>query len=130
MATRIEIDYDRRVIQSDVHYILARISAGVNVLQQLGAAYQSLPGVAMADLEALATALEALVNQYNNLINQLRALLEQMDDLAEDVGVKNKTLLATLRGLLQTQAQLALLDQITGPTDEGPTQPTTQPPGP
>ena|SRR3990172_7096672 len=129
MATRIEIDYDRRVIQSDVQYILARITAGVNVLQQLGAAYQSLPGLVMTDLEAQATALEALVSQYNNLINQIRALLEQMDDAAEDVAVKNKTLLATLRGILQTQAQLALLDQITGPTEEGPTPPTP-PPGP
>ena len=128
MATRIEIDYDRRVIQSDVQYILARITSGVNVLQQLGAAYQSLPGLVMTDLEAQATALEALVSQYNNLINQIRALLEQMDDAAEDVAVKNKTLLATLRGILQTQAQLALLDQITGPTEEGPTPPI--PPGP
>ena len=48
MATRIEIDYDRRVIQSDLQYILARAVAGLNVLQQLGAAFQSLPGVEMA----------------------------------------------------------------------------------
>ena len=128
MATRIEIDYDRRVIQSDVQYILARAAAGLNVLQQLGATYQSLPGLVMTDLQTQADALETLVTQYSNLINQIRALLEQIDDSAEDVAVKNKTLLATLRGILQTQAQLALLDQITGPTDEGPTPPP--PPGP
>ena len=116
MATRIEIDYDRRVIQSEVQYILARASAGLNVLQQLGAAYQSLPGLVMTDLQTQADALETLVAQFNTLINQLRALLEQIDDTAEDVAVKNKTLLASLRGLLQTQAQLTLLDQITGPT--------------
>jgi len=128
MATRIEIDYDRRVIQSDVQYILARAAAGLNVLQQLGAAYQSLPGLVMTDLQIHADALEALVTQTSNLINQLRALLEQIDDAAEDVAAENKTLLATLRGILQTQAQLALLDQITGPTEVTP--PPVTPPGP
>jgi len=128
MATRIEIDYDRRVIQSDVQYILARAAAGLNVLQQLGAAYQSLPGLVMTDLQIHADALEALVTQYNNLINQVRALLEQIDDAAEDVAAENKMVLATLRGILQTQAQLALLDQITGPTEVTP--PPVTPPGP
>ena len=128
MATRIEIDYDRRVIQSDLQYILARAAAGLNVLQQLGAAYQSLPGLEMAGYQAEADALEALVTNLNNLINQIRALLEEIDDKAEDLAAKGKKLLATLRGLLQTAAQLALLDQITGPTDEPAAPPT--PPGP
>ena len=128
MATRIEIDYDRRVIQSDLQYILARAATSLNVLQELGAAYQSLPGLDMATYQADADALEALVTNLNNLINQIRALLEEIDDKAEGLAAKGKKLLATLRGRLQTAAQLALLDQITGPTDQPPTPPT--PPGP
>ena len=129
MATRIEIDYDRRVILSDLQYILARAAAGLNVLQQLGAAFQSLPGLVMTTYQTEADSLEADVQALNDLINQIRVLLETMDDKAEDLAAKNKKLLATLRGLLQTAAQLALLDQITGPTDE-PAAPPTTPPGP
>ena len=128
MATRIEIDYDRRVIQSDLQYILARAATSLNVLQELGAEFQSLPGLGMATYQAEADALEALVTNLNSLINQIRALLEEIDDKAEYLAAKGKKLLAALRGLLQTAAQLALLDQITGPTDEPPTPPT--PPGP
>ena len=128
MATRIEIDYDRRVIQSDLQYILARAVAGLNVLQQLGAAFQSLPGLAMAAYQTEADSLETDQQSLNGLINQVRVLLETMDDKAEDLAAKNKKLLATLRGILQTDAQIALLDQITGPTVE-PTPPPT-PPGP
>ena len=69
------------------------------------------------------------MTNLNNLINQIRALLEEIDDKAEDLATKGKKLLATLRGLLQTSAQLALLDQITGPTPE-PSPPPSPPPGP
>jgi len=128
MATRIEIDYDRRVINSEVQYILARAAASINVLQQLGATYHTLPGLAMIGYQTAADALETDVTALNNLINQIRTLLQSIDDKAELLAEKNKKLLLSLRGLLQTAAELALLDQITGPTEEGPTPVT--PPGP
>lgn len=46
MATRIEIDYDRQFINSVVQEIIARAAATINVLEQLGPTYQSLPGMA------------------------------------------------------------------------------------
>jgi ABC-type transporter Mla subunit MlaD len=129
MATRIEIEYDRRVIQSEVQYILARASAGLNVLQQLGTAYQSLPGLVMTTMQTETDALETDVQAVNALVNQIRVLLESIDNKAEDLAQKNKNLLLTLRGLLQNDAQLVLLDQITGPT-ETPSSPPTPPPVP
>ncbi len=121
-------DYDRLFINSELQAILARAAAGINVLQQLGAPYQSLPGLEMAGYQTDADALETDVNTANGLINQLRTLLISMDQKAGPLFEKNKKLLLTLRGLLQTAAQLALLDQITGPTEEPPAPPT--PPGP
>ena len=82
----------------------------------------------MTTYQTEADSLEADMASLNDLINQIRTLLETMDDKAEDLQAKGKKLLATLRGILQTQAELALLDQITGATPESPTPPT--PPGP
>ncbi len=128
MATRIEIDYDRRVINSVLQEIVARAAATINVLQQLGAAYQNFPGMEMAGYQTEADALEALIAQFTTKVNELRALLVQMDDLAEPLDDKNQKALATLRGILQTAAQFALLDQITGATPQP--SPPTPPPGP
>jgi len=128
MATRIEIDYDRLFINSELQATLARAAASINVLEQLGAVYQSLPGVEMAPYQTEANLLEADLAAFNNLVNQLRTLLQAMDQKAGPLAEKNRKILATLRGLLQTAAQLALLDQITGATPESP--PPPPPPGP
>jgi len=124
MATRIEIDYDRQFINSTVQEIVARSAASLNVLDQLGAAYQSLPGLVMAAYQAEADALETALGSLNTLIDQIRVLLISIDGMAGPLAEKNKKLLATLRGLLQSAADLVLLDQITGPT----TQPAPPPP--
>jgi hypothetical protein len=51
-----------------------------------------------------------------------------MDLKARPLSEKNSKVLGTLRGLLRTSAQIALLDQITGATPEAPSPPA--PPGP
>ncbi|MEI7932042.1 MAG: hypothetical protein WCI21_03175 [Alphaproteobacteria bacterium] len=43
MSTRIEISYDRQFTDADVEAEVARGTATVNVLQQLGVDYQTLP---------------------------------------------------------------------------------------
>ncbi len=125
MATRIEIDYERQFISSDVQEIIARAAASINVLLQLGAAYQSLPGLTMAGYQTEADALEADLNALHLLIDQVRVLLIAIDAKTGPLAEKNKKLLHTLRGLLQTAAQMALLDQITGATPQAPTPPPT-----
>lgn len=114
MATRIEVDYDRKLFNSDIQEIVARAAASINVLQQLGATYQSLPGLAMAAYQTEADALEADLTALNALVDQIRVLLIAMDAKAGPLFEKNKKLLHTLRGLLQTAAEQTLLDQITG----------------
>jgi hypothetical protein len=61
------------------------------------------------------------------LIDQVRVLLIAMDAKAGPLFEKNKKLLQSLRGLLQNAAQLALLDQITGPTAQPPSPPPPSP---
>lgn len=60
--------------------------------------------------------------------NQILPLLVTLDAKAGPLSEKNKKLLKSLSGLLQTSAEKALLDQITGPTAQGggrtPTPPT------
>jgi hypothetical protein len=75
-----------------------------------------------------ADALEWDLTGLTALIDQIRPLLISIDAKAGPLFEKNKKVLQTLRGLLQTDADLALLDQITGPTPQPPTPPT--PPGP
>lgn len=124
MATRIEIDYDRQFINSQVQEIVARSAASLNVLAQLGVTYQSLPGLAMAGYQTEADALETALASLNDLIDQIRVLLISIDGMAGPLSEKNKKLLGALRGLLQNAADLVLLDQITGPTP----QPAPPPP--
>jgi hypothetical protein len=128
MATRIEIEYDRMFINSEVQAIVARANNTVNVLQQLGAAYQSLPGMAMAQYQTDADALETDLTGLNALVDQIRPLLVAIDAKSAPLDDKNKAALKTLSGLLQTDADRALLDQITGPTAQP--SPPTPPPGP
>ena len=51
MSTRIEVEYDRAFTDADVQAIIARATATVNVMQQLGTAFQSLPGYVMTAYE-------------------------------------------------------------------------------
>ena len=118
MATRIEIDYDRQFINSQVQEIVARAAASLNVLSQLGAAYQSLPGLVMVGYQTEAAALEAALSSLNALVDQIRVLLISIDAMAGPLAEKNKKLLGALRGLLQNAADIVLLDQITGPTPQ------------
>ena len=51
--------------------------------------------------------------------NQILPLLVALDANAGPLSEKNKKLLKTLSGLLQTSAEKTLLDQITVPTAQG-----------
>lgn len=119
MSTRIEVEYDREFTDADVQALIARSTATINVMQQLGVAFQTLPGYAMAAYEAETNALEQKVAALNALVSQLRPLLIDIDALSQPLDVKNKGSLKTLSGLLQTDAQHALLAQITGPSSQG-----------
>lgn len=119
MSTRIEVEYDRENTDADVQAIIARATATINVMQQLGVAFQNLPGYAMAAYQTETDALEADVAALNALVTQLRPLLIAIDAKSPPLDVKNKGVLRTLSGLLQTDAQKALLAQITGPTSQG-----------
>ena len=119
MSTRIEVEYDRENTDSDVQAIIARATATINVMQQLGVAFQTLPGYAMAAYQTETDALEADVTALNALVTQLRPLLIAIDAKSQPLDVKNKGVLRTLSGLLQTDAQKALLAQITGPSSQG-----------
>ena len=131
MATRIEIEYDRQFANADVQAMVARANSTINVLQQLGAAYQNLPGMAMAQYQTDADALEADGTALNALVDQVRPLLIAIDAKAGPLDEKNKAALRTLSGLLRTDADRALLDQITGPTPQPPSPaPPAPPPGP
>ncbi len=98
---------------------IARATATINVMQQLGVTFQTLPGYAMVAYQTETDALEADVASLNALVTQLRPLLVDIDALSQPLDVKNKGVLKTLSGLLQTDAQKALLAQITGPTPQG-----------
>lgn len=130
MATRIEIEYDRQTTDAEAQAILARAAASINVLQQLGTAYQTLPGYALAGYQTEADALEADVAAVNVLLDQIRPLLIAIDAKARPLDEKNKGLLRTLDGLLKTAAQRSLLTQITGPTSQGGGSTPTPPPTP
>lgn len=119
MSTRIEVEYDREFTDADVQAIIARATATINVMQQLGVTFQTLPGYAMAAYQTETDALEQKVSALNALVTQLRPLLVDIDALSQPLDVKNKGVLKTLSGLLQTDAQKALLAQITGPTPQG-----------
>ena len=128
MATRIDVEYDRQHTNADIQEIVARATVTVNVLQQLGAAYQSLPGMGMAGYQTEVDAIEADTSALSALINQILPLLVSLDAKAGPLNDKNKKALKTLSGLLQTSAEKTLLNQITGPTAQSgggtPTPPT------
>jgi hypothetical protein len=94
----------------------------------MGVAYQALPGIAMAGYQTDADALETDGTALQALVDQIRPLLIAIDAKARPLDEKNKAALRTLSGLLQTDADRALLDQITGPTSQPPTPPPPPPP--
>ena len=119
MSTRIEIPYDRQFTDSDIEALVARGTATVNVMAQLGVAYQALPGYAMAAYETEVNALEADASAINGHLNAIRVLLIAQDAKGGPLHDKNIGALKVLSGLLSTDAQQALLAQITGPTPQG-----------
>jgi len=124
MTTRIEVQYDRQFTDAAAQAIVARADNTTSVMGQLGAAYQSLPDLAMAAYQAESTSLKADVTALNALIDQIRPLLVTIDAKAQPLDDKNKRALHTLRGLLRDDADIVLLDQITGPQPQSPTPPT------
>lgn len=128
MSTRIDIPYDRQFTDSDVEAEVARGTATVNVLEQLGVSYQTLPHYAMAAYAAEVDALEADMADSNGLLNQIRVLLLEVDAKCGPLHEKNIGALRALDGLLKTDAQRGLLTQITGPTSHGGGTPPTPPP--
>lgn len=128
MATRIDIDYTRRFQNAEVQAIVSRGNSTTDVLVELGVGYQSLPDMVMTTYQTEVAALASKLTQLNALVDQIRPLLVNIDDLAEPLDEKNKRALGTLRNLLRNDADIALLDQITGPTPQPPSPPT--PPGP
>lgn len=130
MSTRIEVEYDRENTDADVQAIIVRATATINVMQQLGVTFQTLPGYAMAAYQTETDSLEADVTALNALITQIRPYLISIDAKSQPLDVKNKGVLKALSGLLHTDAQKALLAQITGPTPQGGGSPPPPPPNP
>jgi len=85
--------------------------------------------MAMAGYQTEVDALEADNIALNALVDQIRPLLISIDAKSRPLDEKNKAALKTLSGLLTTDADRALLDQITGPTPQsGGGSPTPPPP--
>ena len=131
MTTRLEVEYVRQFTDAEIQALIARATVTASVLQQLGVAYQTLPGYAMAAYQTETSSLQTDVTGLQALLDQIRPLLISIDNKCGPLDSKNKALLRTLDGLLKTDADRALLAQITGPTAQSP--PPTQvppPPGP
>ena len=128
MATIIEIDYTREFQNADVQGIVSRGNSTTDVLVQLGADYHTLPGIALAGFQAEVTALSGKLTLLNSLVDQIRPVLVDIDGLAQPLKEKNIRALGMLRSALRNDADITLLDQITGPTPQPPSPPT--PPGP
>ena len=129
MGTRIDIDYTRKFQNAAVQEIVSRGNSTTSVLVQLGPGYQSLPDMALTAYQSQVTGLGTKLTQLNGLVDEIRGLLVEIDNLAEPLDEKNKRALGTLRNLLRNDADVTLLDQITGPTPQGPT-PVPPPPTP
>lgn len=118
MSTRIEVEYDRQYPSAEIQALIARANVTLSVFQQLGVAYQTLPGLAMAAYQTETAALAADVSALNALVDQIRPLLIAIDAKARPLDEKNKASLKALSGLLTNDADRQLLDQITGPTPQ------------
>ena len=127
MPTRIEVQYDRIVTDSVVQDIAARGTVSVSVLGQLGTPYQTLPGYEMVQYQNEVNSLVADITSLQSHIDAIRPLLQSIDNKARPLDDKNKGILRTLQGLLKTDADRALLGQITGPIARRPSTPPTTP---
>lgn len=123
MGTRIDIDYTRQFQNAEVQEIVGRGGATTSVLVQLGVPYQSLPDMALVGYESEVTALASKLTELNALVDQIRPLLVDIDQLAQPLSEKNIRALGVLRNMLRNDADITLLDQITGPTTQPPTPP-------
>ena len=128
MGTQISIDYDRKFQNAEVQAVVSRGNSTTDVLVQLGADYHNLPAMALGGYQAEVTAVAAQLTLLNSLVDQIRPVLVDIDILAEPLSQKNIRALGVLRNALRNDADIALLDQITGPTPQPPTPPP--PPGP
>ena len=128
MGTQISIDYDRQFQNAEVQAVVSRGNSTTDVLVQLGADYHNLPAMALVGYQAEVAALAAKLTLLNSLVDQIRPVLVDIDILAEPLGQKNIRALGVLRNALRNDADITLLDQITGPTTQPASPPT--PPGP
>jgi len=128
VGTQISIDYDRKFQNAEVQAVVSRGNSTTDVLVQLGVDYHNLPAMALAGYQAEVTALAAKLTLLNSLVDQIRPVLVDIDILAEPLDQKNIRALGVLRNALRNDADIVLLDQITGPTAQ-PSPPPT-PPGP
>ena len=113
------VDYERQLTDWEINALVRRAVDTLSVMEQLGTAFQNLPGIEMAGYEALADAIKALVKQLQDLVAQIKPILQQLDAQTHLLDEKNQAALKALRGLLQATEKAVLLDQITGPTEQG-----------
>ncbi len=121
----IAVPYERQKTDSDLTEIVDRGDDGVSVLGQLGTKYQNLPDHEMATIAALVQSLKGKTTAYQGHITAIVQLLIEMDADGAALDALNKGLLPLLRGALRGKAEEALLDRITGPTEQG--SPATPP---
>ncbi len=113
------VDYDRKFTDWEINELIRRAVDTLSVMAQLNTAFQNLPGIEMAGYTTLTNTLKDLVKQLDDLIKEIKPILEQLDAQGHLLDVKNQAALKALRGLLQSSEQVDLLDQITGPTQQG-----------
>jgi hypothetical protein len=123
----ITVPYEREFTDANINAIARRATDTISVLEQLGADYANLPGMALAAYQSEAQAFNDKFDQFRDVVAQLQPLLSALDDLAQPLDAKNKAALQLLRGALQGTENEVLLDQITGPTQQGGTSSPTPP---
>jgi hypothetical protein len=116
MPTRLEIPFDRAFTDAATNEIIARAMVTLNMFQQLGADYQSLPGFGVGQYQTDTDALQADIKSLEGLLNQMVPLLQSIDAKAGPLDAKNKGALRMLQGMLAGKPETVWLDRITGPT--------------
>jgi len=124
----IEVAHERMLTDAEIQAIIARATNTINVLQQLGATYQDLPGYKMTDYQTETDALEAKLQQLQALVDQIKPILIDLDGKSGPLFEKNKGALPMLRGMLAGKAEEDLLVQITGPQPQAVSGVTVPPP--
>ena len=124
----IHVPYERKLTDSDLTEIVDRSDDGLSVLGQLGADYHTLPGYKLVDLQAKNAAVKDDITLMANLAGQMLPVLQRLDANGAVLSDFNLGLLPLLRGALKGKPEEALLDRITGPTQQG--SPAVTPPAP